>query len=771
MTVNRKHPLSKCEDCPWYENGAFVPSLVPGAGVKIAVVGEAPGAYEARSGIPFTGPSGELLDRVMEYHGYQRKQLALINTVACRPHGPTEKPPKAAIAACRPRLEADLRRADAQVVLAVGGTSAQAVLSDSRPISKLRIGPSRLSKFGPVISTWHPAFCLRSPDSFPSFVRDTGKLNAILSDGTAPPWQSPNYKVFEHPTVALQAITRLQAIPRIVIDIEAASDKDIDDAHPEDYDLLCVGVAYEKGQAVVFGADVFLDEACLEAFGTLLRKAKIVGWNIKFDALGLSPKFGIIKIHEDGMLKSYIVDERPRQHGLKMRGVEDLGVPRYDEEIAQYTKGKDGSFAKIPKDLLYKYNAYDVCVTWDEIEYLDVLMSEKQHELHEFLIDAANMLMKVELSPLRFDLEYNASLEQEYVEELAKSEAEINAYVGHELNPRSWMQVMQYFAAHGMTIPTTNKEFLKKIHPECEEPIKTFIELLLNNRKLAKTYGTYVKGLRRKVRGNGCIYTTFSLHATTSGRLASRKPNLQNIKRDKRIRNQFTAAPGRILVQCDYSQVEGRCIATLAGDEYLRSVFSDPNVDIFNDMCNRIWGVDNWDKENRVSIKSVFYGYSYGRGTKSIAQELRKPIEYANNLMNEFKALIPNVVSWQAKIRKAVDEDQVLYTPFGRKRTFHLITNENREDVMNEALSFMPQSIASDICLRAAIRLQPKLKQEFDSDIKLLIHDAIVVECEPRDLDGVIELMRHEMLMSGQDFTDYVPFRVDASHGFRLGEL
>lgn len=766
MTPIRKHPLAECESCPWREEGAFVPSLIPKSGVKVAVVGEAPGAYEARTGIPFTGPSGELLDRVMEYHGYKRKELALINTVACRPHGPTEKPPKQAIAACKRRLEAEIRQANAPIVLAVGGTSAQAVLSDNRAISKLRIGSTRPSRFGPVISTWHPAFCLRSPDSFPSFVRDVGKLNGT---GTKP-WIPPTYKVFNDPVVALEAICRLRSFKRIVIDIEAASDKDIDDAHPEDYALLCVGVAYAKRQAVVFGDRVFQDEACLEAFHDLLENVQIDGWNLKFDLLGLSPLFGIMRIGADGMLMSYTMDERPRQHGLKHRSVEDLNAPRYDEEIAQYTKGKGGSFANIPKDLLYKYNAYDVGATWDEMEYLSLLMSPDQHRLHDFLVDAANMLMHVELSPLHFDLEYNAELEVSYLEKLKNSEGALNEHVGHDINPRSWMQIMKYFANQGMTVPTTNKDFLKKIHPLCEPKIQTFIDLLLTNRNQAKAYGTYVKGLRKKVK-DGRIHTTFSLHSTTSGRTASRKPNLQNVKRDKSIRNQFTAAEGLLLVQCDYSQAEGRTIADLARDEYLRKVFSDPSIDIFNDMCTKIWGAGQWNKENRVSIKSIFYGYSYGRKAKSIAQELNKPVEYANELMNEFKLLIPNVVSWQAKIRKEVLENQELRTPFGRKRTFHLITNDNMEDVINEALSYQPQSIASDICLRAAVRLQPKLKSEFDANIKLLIHDAIVTECRPEYREAVVGLMNREMIQSGLEYTDYVPYKVDASWGFRLGEL
>lgn len=766
MDKVNKHPLSDCSNCAWREEGKFVPSLIPKGEVKLAVLGEAPGSYEAKTGIPFTGPSGELLDRVLQYHGIERKHVALINVASCRPTGPTEKPPKSAVTGCSARMRADLKAANAPLVLAVGATSSQVLLGSNKPISKLRVGPPKDSEFGPVITSWHPAYCLRMPDAFPSFVRDVGKINGSVLE----PWCPPEYKVFNDPDVALEAIRRLLKVNSIVIDIEAASDKDMDDSHPEDYDLLCVGVAYAPRKAVVFGDRVFKDERCIEAFEELLDTVPVDAWNGKFDLLGLSPKLGVKKLSRDGMLMSYCLDERPRQHGLKMRLVEDLNAPQYDEEIEQYVKGKEGSFAKIPKELLYKYNAYDVGGTWDEIDYLSLRMDEKQHELHKFLIEAINMLMHVELSPLHFDLEYNDQLATEYIGKLEKSEAEINDYIGYELNPRSWMQIMQFFLLHGMEIPTTSREFLEKIRDLVDDNIGGFIDLLLVNRKLAKLYGTYVKGLRKKVK-DGKIYTTFSLHGTTSGRLASRNPNLQNVARNKEIRNQFTAAPGKILIQCDYSQIEGRVIAALAQDEYLQKVFSDTNIDIFNDLCDQIWGSGNWNKENRVSIKSVFYGNAYGRKPKSIAQELKKPVEYAQTLMEQFKALIPGVVAWQASIRHEVLENQYLTTPFGRKRTFHLITNENLEDVINEALSLKPQSIASDICLRAAIRLRPMLAETYDAHIKLLIHDAIVVECDPSVRDLVIKMMRQEMVKSAREFTDFVPFTVESTFAFRLGEL
>src|SRR6185503_1294374 len=174
----RKHPLAICEECPFIDD-PFVPTqnLTPRS--HIAVVGEAPGAYEAENGIPFTGPSGKLLDQVLDYHGIQRQDVMITNVCLCRPEN-NDDPPKAAIAACKPRLDAELAAGGITKILAVGGTAATNLIETKKTITNLRIGgpkPYIEDRSKEVIATWHPAYCLRSPDNFPSFVSDVAKLN------------------------------------------------------------------------------------------------------------------------------------------------------------------------------------------------------------------------------------------------------------------------------------------------------------------------------------------------------------------------------------------------------------------------------------------------------------------------------------------------------------------------------------------------------------------------------------------------------------------
>ena len=781
-SLGRKHPLARCEICPYQTIGKYVPSLFPTKPIKLTVVGEAPGPQEAKSGIPFTGPSGELLNAVLKHHGIQREETFLTNICSCRPHGPTEAPPKDAIAACADRLNFEIdntRPAEGRsTIVAVGGTAAKALLDDSRRISSLRVGPAKPSPYRDdidVIATWHPAFCLRSPDAFPSFVSDIGKLRGV----THGPWIEPEFRVFDDPDVALRALQRLaERVRLVVLDIEVGIEKDFNYAHPEDYDLLCVGLAYAKHKAVVFGENSLKDQRVLDALRAFLSGVRIVAHNGKFDLRGLSPVVGVQQLWFDTMLASYAIDERPGQHGLKALSIERLGAPAYDDDVKKYVgKGKGKSYANIPRPILYKYNAYDVCCTWDLYELFTVELGQRGRQAHDFMVQAANEIIYLELAGIHFDHDYSAELADEYLDRIAESEKEIVDCVGYYVNPRSPKQIQAYLLKKGIRAKTTNKEFLKEIRPFMtgeKEEVGQFIDILSRNRKASKLYGTYIKGLSQRTT-HGNIYTTYLLHGTTSGRLASRSPNMQNIVRNKPIRNQFTVSSGdNVLVQSDYKQAEGRVITTLARDEYLRDIFKDPTRDIFDELTIRVYGADviyreGWKKNERTKIKTFFYGLSYGREAPSIAREFDMPLDEAHELLSSFKALIPATIAWQSAISHKVLNGEDLITPFGRKRSFHLITDENKKDVLNEALSFLPQSIASDICLKALIRLRPMLVGL--ATLRLTIHDAIVAECHQDRQGEVIEIMQKEMIATGERFTDYVPFEVDSTIGTRLGEL
>lgn len=802
----RRHPLARCEVCPLNnDESTFVPSQIPENAIQLTVVGEAPGWQESIHGRPFAGPSGKLIKTVLQYHKVPLKEVLFTNAVLCRPPVPEGKGAKAnsaphrqAIAACSDRLVHELGLAASRGgrdVLALGNTAASVLVDDTRTITSLRVGPPkhpgrRISATGieRVVASWHPAYCLRNADAFPSLVSDVAKLTEV----TSVPWVEPDIRIFDDPASALAAIDELRVrADELVLDIEVGIDKDESFGHPNEYGLLCVGLAYTDDRAVVFGEGALSDSTVRAEFGSLLASKKIGAHNGKFDLAGLFPVFGDIKLFFDTMLAHYALDERSGGHALEYLSIEELGSPSWKDKIKQYVPKKNDSYANIPRPILYHYNGLDACNTWRlwkkfkrrlDRPVLDWPYPDRPvrslRDVHDFMVAASNELKFLELNGIKFDYKYNNELTVDYLGRIEKIEVELDEIVNQStkgeiasLNPRSPQQITKYLASLGVNVDSTDVDTLEPLAERLapESFLGKFVSTLLRHRREQKLYSTYVTGLRKRAY-RGRVYTTYMLHGTTSGRLASRNPNLQNVVRDKAIRKQFTVSKDdHVLIQADYKQAEGRVITTLAQDEYLRSIFADDTRDMFDELSNQLYGLGNWAKEERVRTKAFFYGLSYGREARSIAFEYKMSLRDAELRMSQFMDLIPATARWQRDVKNRVLSGKDLITPFGRRRRFHLITKQNQHSVLNEALSYLPQSTASDICLSALIDVRPRLKGL--GWIRLTIHDALVVETPERHRNEVSEMLREAMVRKGLEFTDYVPFTVDLSYGRSWGDL
>ena len=742
---------------------------------SLAVVGEAPGYQEAEQGKPFVGASGKLLDVVLRRNGIDPNGVFYTNACLCRPEGNATPSPDA-LRACRPRLQRELLDSGAPDVLALGTPAAEVLYGKGNGITRARVGPPRTSTLVPgkrVVAAFHPAYTMRATDHFPTLVADVGKLvGESQSD-----WEPPQFRAYEQPEDALAVIEALKQYDKIVVDIECGIEKDISFDHPNRYQMLSVGICYARDKAVVIGETALGNDAVRKALGDYLRACRVIAHNGKFDIAGLQPILGIVPLWADTMLASYALDSRPGGHGLKVLAIEKLGAPDYEQDVKMYVRSRSDSYANIPRPILYKYNAYDVACTWRLWEMFEPLLERKQvRRVHDLLVMAANQLVYIELNGIGFDLDRNRELHTEYLENLTGLEKQLEEITCNEevtvFNPRSPMQVKAFLQREGIRTDTTNADFLEGLLKRSgrDTTLRRFASLMLLHRRTQKLYGNYITGLRRRVYSRR-VFTTYSLHGTTSGRLASKNPNLQNIVRDKAIRSQFVVTkPDNVLIHCDYKQAEGRVMAWLAEDGYLADIFRDPDRDLFDELGSGIYSKapSEITKDERVRTKAYFYGLGYGRTPFSIAMEQELPVELVERDVARFKSTIPGIVAWQADIKKRIRRGP-LVSPFGRKRYFPLITNENVKDVENEALSFLPQSTASDICLTALIRLRPLLKGL--GHIRLTIHDALVVESRESDKEIVAGLMREVMIEAATEIQNYVPFDVDTSFGKNWGEL
>src|SRR6185503_17023264 len=248
--------------------------------------------------------SGKLLNTVAINYGIKREEVFLTNACLCRPPD-NSTPPKAAVAACRPRLHNELRGHRTDTVVAMGNTAALALLG-VEGVTKLRVGPGRVSPYEGmehlrIIPTVHPSACLRQSDMFPSLVADVAKVVTPHE-----PWNTPNITVLDD---TLEAVTYLLDLAsragELVVDIEVDIDKDTGFDHPDRYDLLCVGFCNDPDNATVIGEHACADPQVRSAMADALSASDIIAQNGKFDLAGLFPVTGAQTLYFDTMLASY----------------------------------------------------------------------------------------------------------------------------------------------------------------------------------------------------------------------------------------------------------------------------------------------------------------------------------------------------------------------------------------------------------------------------------------------------------------------------------
>jgi DNA polymerase-1 len=596
---------------------------------------------------------------------------------------------------------------------------------------------------------------LRNGDSYPSFKSDLAKVHAAPSV-----WEAPDWELHDHEADAVPYLLSLLSFPSqpLVLDIEVGIEKDTHFGHPEQYQLLCIGIVFDWGVHVI-GEEALKDPVVRQALDDVLHHHQIVCHNGKFD-LALWPD---VKLYFDTMLASYITDERPGTNSLEYCSTEILGSPSWKDEVERYL-GKDKNYADIPRDVLYKYNAFDIWNTWLLYKHYVHTMTEEELANHDMLCELSAVLMHAEMHGSNLDKAYLDDLNEQMVEELKELEAAVK-WVD---NPRSPKQVKEAFHELGAKIGSTDEKTLTVLRRKTRKAeVIAFIDSLLAYRGRQKLHSTYVKGLlSREYKGR--IHPSFLIHGTTTGRLSSRNPNIQNQPRGPLIRTAFLPDPGYVYIQADYKTAELRVIGIESDDLWLRDVLSDPNRDIHGEVADRFFGPGLWDKDQRVRAKAVVFGLSYGREAGSIAQEYGISQAEAQEYIDTFFEQIPGVQAWyEEMVHKTIYQGIDLTNHFGRKRRFHLITKDNKYDIEKQAKAFIPQSTANDICFRAAIELYKE-----GMDIRILVHDSILVQARPEDADRIGSRMATVMeQVAREQYSDKIPFFVDVEVGSSWGAL
>lgn len=463
---------------------------------------------------------------------------------------------------------------------------------------------------------------------------------------------------------------------------------------------------------------------------------------------------------------------------------------------AKFISGKDEfsgkmdmkSLGSYPELMVQLYNGYDVLYTWMLRDFLTPFLEHHEdvakatRHLHEF----ANAIVWDQLGGFPTDtkraaqmcefLEGRVSETEDQLVEWAHAYLDPSTLPGKRFKPGSWQQVKRLYASLGMKLESTDKKAMTKLAEKGDK----FAAKLLEYRSWKKELSTYAVKARdetNSIHGEPRLYPWYRLVATLTGRLSSGGvTNIQNWSKQEdrphedRLRSvliptQLRSEPS-VLVQVDYSQAELRVAAALAGDQWLIDQFADESVDIFTKMTMDIFPDLSDEKEIKLwrrPLKSVVYGLMFGRQAKAIALELGVPTAEAQDIINKFLGMASNYAKMRKWTTRAAVTGTPIITRYGRHFQHEVVTSKNRGSVERSALSFLPQSSASDTTLRAYMNLRP-IAKERGWDFRALVHDAITYDVPLRQAQECIDITGAHMIDAGTSMFPEVKWAVDGNY-------
>ena len=290
-------------------------------------------------------------------------------------------------------------------------------------------------------------------------------------------------------------------------------------------------------------------------------------------------------------------------------------------------------------------------------------------------------------------------------------------------------------------------EKLKKYHP--------IIEDILEYRQVTKLRSTYVDGLLKLADEQGLIHTTFKQTGTATGRLSSAEPNLQNIPIRTELGREFrkffvASAPDRVLIDADYSQIELRLLAAIAGDEAMRSAFLS-GFDIHTDTASRVFGVapEHVTIELRKKAKAINFGIMYGMGDFSLAEDLHISRAMAKSYIESYLHSYPSIDQYLKDVIAEAYERGYVTTALGRRRHIPELSESNKmRKKFGErvAMNSPIQGTAADIMKIAMIRVHRRLAQAgLDAKLILQVHDELIIDAHRNCADEALAILKEEM--------------------------
>jgi DNA polymerase I len=531
----------------------------------------------------------------------------------------------------------------------------------------------------------------------------------------------------------------------------------------------------------------------LELLKPLLEDPAVlkIGQNLKYDCLVLR-RYGIkLGPIEDTLLISYALDGGRGQHGLDALAERHLGhVCMSFQEALQHAPGakkSDKTFAQVPLDKATEYAAEDADVTlrlWTVLK--PRLAAERVTAVYETLErPMVAILSEMERTGVKVDRVILSRLSSTFSQRIHRLEEEIYTLAGHKFNLGSPRQLGE-FLFDSLKLPggrrtksgqwETRANLLDDLaaREDLPEGHAKLINVMLEWRQLAKLKSTYTDSLPQHIDPEtGRIHTSYALASTTTGRLASTDPNLQNIpirtKEGREIRTAFIAERGMKLISADYSQIELRVLAHVAEIPQLTKAFAE-GLDIHAMTASEMFGVPikGMAPEVRRRAKAINFGIIYGISGFGLAAQLGISKQEAGEYIATYFKRFPGIREYMEKTKKVAHERGFVQTIFGRRVHYPEINTKNpsmRGFLERAAINAPIQGSAADIIRRAMIRMPRALEAAKLNSVRMLlqVHDELVFEASDADVERALRTIAGVMEKAAEPAVRLkVPVHVDA---------
>jgi DNA polymerase-1 len=539
-----------------------------------------------------------------------------------------------------------------------------------------------------------------------------------------------------------------------------------------DNDACYVPLGHREGGA---GGDLFAPDAklcpgqipegaALEALKPLLEDRSVlkIGQDFKFDWQIFARRGIEVQPYEDTMLMSYVLDAGKGGHGMDDLAERWLGHQTIHLDHVVGTGKSQVRFDRVAIEKAAEYSAEDADVAlrlWKTLKAR--LAAEHVTAVYETLErPLVPVLGRMERRGISIDRQVLSRLSGEFAQRQGGLEDEINKLAGAPINPGSPKQLGDILFGK-MGLPGGSKTKTgqwatgAKVLEELAEQGHELPQKILDWRQVSKLRSTYTDALPDYVNAETHrVHTSYALASTSTGRLSSSEPNLQNIpirtEEGRKIRRAFIAAPGTKLVSADYSQIELRLLAEIADIAVLKKAFRD-GLDIHAMTASEMFGVPIKDMpgEVRRRAKAINFGIIYGISAFGLANQLGIEREEAGAYIKKYFERFPGIRDYMEATKAFCKQHGYVLTLFGRKCHYPDIKASNASiRAFNEraAINARLQGTAADIIRRAMIRIEPALaKAKLDAQMLLQVHDELIFEVPEGEVARTLPVIKRVM--------------------------